>query len=168
MAGEISIWTGNYEDAEGILSEAIDLGADLDQANLNGPTGGDWIFFNTCLGCTRFYLGNAFSYQGMFEEALTIYMQLVEEEPANLVWLTAKGKAYLNLGQLDDALNAHNRCIQLYESGNHSIPVLEYVFNNHGVALYLHGNPDEALLDYLKAIEINDQYPVPYYNLSIL
>ncbi len=96
---------------------------------------------------------------GRLEAALRLYRQALERRPDLAAGHNAVGIALMQLGRVDEAVDAWRRAIGLGYAAAHS---------NLGTALQQLGRPDEASEAYRQAIALRPDHAEAYYNLGAL
>ena len=107
-------------------------------------------------------LGSAFFDKGDLNNALAAYRSALEIDPGN-------AKVHCNMGYLLWGKNAINESIKSYEMAIKLDPFYDIAYNNLGV-IYLDdlGQFDKAEMLFQKAVEINPNYALAYYNTARL
>ena len=94
------------------------------------------------------------------EGAVTIYRQMLNQQPnAGVVWNNL-GVAYRELGKPEDAISSFRAAVKF-------TPQMAEAWNNLGVAQDEGNMADSAIKSYRKAIEIQPDYASPHLNLGI-
>jgi tetratricopeptide (TPR) repeat protein len=127
--------------------------------------------------------GDRFFARGAYHSAIAAYSRAIRRAPNDYAWAYAnRGRAYLRIGDLDEALRDFNAAIRLdprygdfyYRRGNAHWYLGDYVraqddydralrydprhIDAHiarGLVHMQHGSPDEALADFTRAIELD-------------
>jgi len=106
---------------------------------------------------SHFNLGLALHWQCKYDEALVHLLHAVELVPDDVPYLDMAGNAWLELGDLDHAQEAFEKAISI----NSGYPPAQYdlgvVFSRRK------GMEKEALDQFMKAIALDEAYPLPYY-----
>jgi tetratricopeptide (TPR) repeat protein len=139
--------------------------------------------------------GNAYTYKGDYDRAISDFNQAILLNPKNAVAYDNRGFAYYKKGDYDKAISDFNQAILLnpkydnaykdrgsayYKKGdlNRSIsdcdqaillnPKNDEAYNCRGIAYYKKGDYDQAISDYNQAISLNLENAVLYYNRACL
>jgi len=103
----------------------------------------------------RVQSGDAYYYNGKFEEAIAEYTKALPSSPDNAgIWF-ARGTAYNYLKQYEEAIADYTKAIELD-------PEDPAAYNNRGIANYYQEQYDCAIADYDKAIELQPRLALAY------
>jgi tetratricopeptide (TPR) repeat protein len=110
----------------------------------------------------EYYLkqGNAFYFEGQYEEALIFYNKALELKPDELVILSNRGCALGNLSRYEEEIACYDRALE-------SKPNDPVILSNRGVALDNLSRYEEAVLSYKKALKFNPNGYTVWLNLGI-
>jgi tetratricopeptide (TPR) repeat protein len=101
-------------------------------------------------GENRYRLGNKYLEDGNYEEALQIFVDLLEKNPGYKEAHVAKAITLLQMGQLSDAREAFDRAIGLDDN-------YAEAYANRGILNDRVGEYQAALKDYKKALQLNPE-----------
>ena len=114
------------------------------------------------LAPTFFNLGLALFKQGRYQESLVNFERALESEPENPEFLDLLGNAYLELGRLDEGLEALRKAITVDE--NYSLAHYDL-----GVTLArMDGRQEEALKSFERAIALDSDLGQAYYGMACI
>lgn len=100
--------------------------------------------------------------QGRYQEALVNFERALESEPENPEFLDLLGNAYLELGRLDEGLEALRKAITVDE--NYSLAHYDL-----GVTLArMDGRQEEALKSFERAIALDSDLGQAYYGMACI
>ncbi len=88
------------------------------------------------------------------------YAEAVQEQESSIDY-TSRGMSLLEKGQIDDAISAFNKAIEL-NPGN------SVAYFSRGITYFKQGKNENAISDYNKAIEISPEFVAAYQNRGIL
>jgi len=91
------------------------------------------------------------------DKTLLYFKRALELNPNDSHIYLNRGNAYLNLGQLHQAVSDFTKAIELN-------PMDEYVYNDRGITYAMLGKTDQAMADFTKAIEVSPKDPTGYLN----
>jgi Flp pilus assembly protein TadD len=96
-----------------------------------------------------------FFHHEQYEEAITTYMQVLQEDPQNLMALTSISAAYMKLQRFGEAISYLDTALELQ-------PDNAALYSERGVSYFLNTQIEEALLDLNKAQELEPENPYRY------
>jgi Tfp pilus assembly protein PilF len=120
------------------------------------------VELNTSYADAQNNLGAAFLRNGQVEQALAHYKQAVAMKPGSAEMQFNLGNALARKGMWADAI----ACYQAALSAGPDPVKAARVRNNLGGALERIGKPDEALEQFIKAVQLNGSYPEAHCNLG--
>jgi tetratricopeptide (TPR) repeat protein len=129
---------GNIHEAMACLREAIKLAPELP---------------------AYYVLGSLLQRQGLIDEAIECYENILTIMPHHADTHNALGSAYQEKGDIDKAIASYGKAIQ-YDNNSFM------AHNNLGIVLRLQGNLDEAIANYQKAILIKPDFAAAMNNLG--
>ncbi len=103
-------------------------------------------------------LGELYLENGDTDKAEEVFKAAVKHDPNNPDRRTAIGEAFLKAGQEDRAAESFQDSLSLKQDTN--------VYNRLGIALRKKGRFKEAILEYRKAIKVDPNDEVLYYNIG--
>jgi len=98
---------------------------------------------------------------GDWQSYLVEVGRALELDPGYAQAYNHRGNAYIELGQLEEALGDYDQALKLN-------PRSAGTLNNRGIALRRLGQLDRALADYNRALEINPALALAYYNRALV
>ena len=104
-----------------------------------------------------FYRGNAYSFLGDKQAAITDYNQAIEINSQYAEAFNNRGNVHSFLGDKQAAIADYNQAIKIN-------PNLVQVYNNRGIARYELGDKQGAIADYNEAIKRNPNDPYAYHS----
>lgn len=136
--GELHLELGNETEAIKYLKEAASISPD-DAAR-------------------QISLGKLYAKNDLFEEAEKAFQHAIKSDPKNAELQTQIGEIYLEHGQAEKAAEAFRGSLGLNET--------VHVYNRLGIALRHNQRYKEAIEEYKKALKVEPENEVVYYNLG--
>jgi len=98
---------------------------------------------------------------GVWSGSVELWNYVIKQEPETALAYNNRGQAFLEKGELDDALADFNKVIALNQS-------YETAYNNRGIILSKTGQLDKAMEDFDRAIALNPSYDEAYNQKGII
>jgi len=108
-----------------------------------------------------FYSTLSYARNIVWQDELTLWMDVVEKSPNKARAYNGRGVAYGARGEYKKAIADYTKAIEIS-------PTYFYAYNNRGVEYVKIGKIDEALSDFSKAIDIYPSYPRAYFNRAAI
>jgi tetratricopeptide (TPR) repeat protein len=172
---------GDYEKADGLLREALDIGSKIQDNWFEAECFNAIALVETSLN--RFdeaidaykqairlapeqifawnNLGNLCVKIDRNDEAMIAYQKAVECNPADPIGWNGLGNVYSKIGYVDDAVTAYRKSIQ-------AMPSLAYPWSGLGDVYAGMNRFDEAIKAYREAVKLNGRYVTPWLRLGSL
>jgi|GEM_PF-7023113 len=99
--------------------------------------------------------------QNRFDDAVTVYKEVIRLKPDNQAAYSNLGSSYFRLQKLDEALQAFRQAVQLNPNDAEAR-------QNLGAGLAAQGNFDDAIKEYLQAIALKPDLAPAHYSLGVL
>lgn len=141
LLADIGIQVGVYEDAENLLSRALQLAPDFTLARLN--------------------YANVLSKREKLDQALAQVQLLLEAEPDKFPLLVLRASILVKLGAFDKALRAYEYLLK-------NFPPRAHITLGYGHALKTVGEQSKAIDSYRKSIELRPGFGDAYWSLANL
>jgi superkiller protein 3 len=109
----------------------------------------------------HFQLGNQYTQEGRFEEAIAEYQAAIEANPDNVSAMTNLGVAYYNAGRLDEAVTQYQAALEL-------APNDADIHSNLAAAYVQQGKLDLALEQYQRAVDLDPSLAQAYFGLGVI
>jgi tetratricopeptide (TPR) repeat protein len=93
----------------------------------------------------------------VWNDEFSLWSDIMRKSPQKIRSYNNRGNAFLNQGNLDEAISDYNRTIEIN-------PNSALAYNGRGDVYLYQGNLDEAISDYSQAIAIDPQFTEAYYN----
>jgi tetratricopeptide (TPR) repeat protein len=97
---------------------------------------------------------------GVWSSSVELWNYVIKKEPETALAYNNRGQAFLEKGELDNALADFSKVIALNQS-------YDTAYNNRGIVLSKTGHPDKAMEDFDKAIALNPLYDEAYNHRGI-
>ena len=108
---------------------------------------------------TYYNRGEAYSYKGDYDQAITNFNQAIRLDPANAVAYNSRGYAYNEKGDYDQAITDYTQAISID-------PTNFKAYANRAYAYRLKGDYDQAIADYETALQHDPSNAVIRENLE--
>ncbi len=96
-----------------------------------------------------------------WKDGLTVWFKTVKSSPNSSVAHGSLGRAYQELGRLDEAVEEYKRAIAIYQDDYKAHYNLGVVYDQQGLF-------EKAVQGYQRAIQINPAYPNAHFNLGVI
>lgn len=103
--------------------------------------------------------GNKYYDNGRFNDALDVYLRIIDTQPDNIDGLINVGLCYRHLERYDDAIDYYNKVLDIE-------PENATALNNKGYVYECQGEIEKAIVLYEKSLEIDPNYDRPLINLT--
>jgi len=114
-------------------------------------------------GRNHLSFGSVFYERGYYSEAAEFFRQALHDDPSSAEPLYGIGSVYLQQQKTKEARENLERAIQLHAAYPGTLP---NAWNNLGILAARDGNPDEAISDFKRALEIDPAHPIALLNLG--
>ncbi|ANQ51230.1 tetratricopeptide repeat protein [Flammeovirga sp. MY04] len=102
-----------------------------------------------------------------FKEAISLFDAALKEDNQNADAYNARGVAFMSLEEYSQAKKSFTLAINVYENSEKDFPKAYQYFYNRGNANRFQRDHEEAILDYTKAIQLDDTIADIYLNRAL-